>query len=229
MGIGGPKMASRETLERALMDSPQNDQEIHRARIWTRAPILDAGISFTVVILVTLMFAMLGSSLLHSKQLIPDNQSLLSRQEAFLTSINSQLLWVYRVGVFLAFIGTLYGTFEIYRHTVVESARAIVLQWSVNPPLRILRFITVTYCHVGGMTMLWLPKDVAGDVVGRMTSGAVISGPTLSGRWCFAMLWTDFVRLPRVLRMGRVLWWSTFIAGLVMTVLGVQTMIKYFS
>jgi len=62
-----------------------------------------------------------------------------------------------------------------------------------------------------------------------MTFGAVISGATLCGLWCFAMLYSDRVRLPRVLRMSWLLWWSTLIAGVAMTGLGVQTLIVYFS
>jgi hypothetical protein len=78
------------------------------------------------------------------------------------------------------------------------------------------------------MIMMWLPKQIAGDVVGRMTFGAIIGGATLCGLWCFAMLWTDYARLPRALRMSGLLWWSTLVAGLVMTTLGVQTLLVYF-
>jgi hypothetical protein len=42
------------------------------------------------------------------------------------------------------------------------------------------------------------------------------------------MLWINHVRLPRILRMNWLLWLSTLVAGIVMTLLGVQTLLVYF-
>ena len=221
-GLAGRQVASRRQLD--LID----DGQTARARIWTRAAMFDTGISFTSVILVTLLFAVLGALLLHTEQRIPDNKTLLSEQESFLTQLHPRLLWLYRGGVFLAFIGTLYGAFEIYRYTVVESARALLPRWTAERHLPAWRNLTVAYCYGGGMMMIWLPKQVAGDVLGRMTFAAVIGGATLCGLWCFAMLWIDYVRLPRALRMSRLLWVSTLISGIAMTSLGVQTLCIYF-
>ncbi|MBC8354355.1 MAG: Nramp family divalent metal transporter [Planctomycetes bacterium] len=222
-GLSGGQAVSREQLDRV------DDDQIARAKIWTRAAMLDIGISFTSVILVTLLFAVLGVLLLHAEQRIPDNKTLLSEQESFFTQLHPQLLWLYRGGVFLAFIGTLYGAFEIYRYTVVESALALLPQWTQDKQIPTWRNATVAYCYGGGMLMIWLPKQIAGDVLGRMTFGAVIGGATLCGLWCFAMLWTDRVRLPQALRMSWLLWASTWIAGIAMTALGVQTLLVYFS
>ncbi|QDT41742.1 manganese transport protein MntH [Gimesia alba] len=221
-GLAGSKVASCDQLE--LID----DDQVTRAKIWTRAAMLDTGISFTSVILVTLLFAVLGALLLHTEQRIPDNTTLLSEQETFLTQLHPWLLWLYPVGVFLAFIGTLYGAFEIYRYTVVESARSLLPKWTTDKHVPIWRNLTVAYCYGGGMIMIWLPKQVAGNVLDRMTFGAVIGGATLCGLWCFAMLWINHVRLPRVLRMSWPLWVSTLIAGIAMTALGVQTLLVYF-
>ena len=221
-GLAGRGVASREELDRI------SDEQVARARTWTRAAMFDTGVSFTSVILVTLLFAILGALVLHAEQRIPDNKTLLSEQESFLTQLHPQLLWLYRGGVFLAFIGTLYGAFEIYRHTVVESVRALLPQWSSDRQVPLWRGLTVAYCYGGGMVMIWLPSQIAGDVLGRMTFGAIIGGATLCGLWCFAMLWIDYARLPPALRMSRLLWWSTLFAGLIMTALGVQTLAAYF-
>lgn len=221
-GLAGSDVASRDQLEQI------DDHQVTRAKIWTRAAMLDTGISFTSVILVTLLFAVLGALLLHTGQRIPDNTTLLSEQETFLTQLHPWLLWLYPVGVFLAFIGTLYGAFEIYRYTVVESARSLLPKWTTDKHIPIWRNLTVAYCYGGGMIMIWLPKQVAGNVLSRMTFGAVIGGATLCGLWCFAMLLVNHVRLPRVLRMSWPLWVSTLIAGIAMTALGVQTLLVYF-
>jgi hypothetical protein len=86
----------------------------------------------------------------------------------------------------------------------------------------------MAYCYLGGMLLMWLPKSVAGGIVGRMTFGAVIGGATFCGLWCLAMLWTDRNRLPAPLRMPWPLWIATLLGGIVMTGLGVWTLIVYF-
>lgn len=221
-GLAGGEVASRDQLD--LVD----DAQVVRAKIWTRAAMIDTCVSFAGVILVTLLFAVLGALVLHTEQRIPDENTMLSEQESFLTQLHPQLVWLYRGGVMLAFVGTLYGAFEIYRYTVVESARALLPQWTEKKHLPMWRNLTVLYGYGGGMIMIWLPSPVAGNVLGRMTFGAVLGGATLCGLWCIAMLWIDYVRLPRALRMSRLLWWSTLIAGIVMTSLGVRTLFVYF-
>ena len=86
----------------------------------------------------------------------------------------------------------------------------------------------VLYCFLGGMTMIWLPVGIAGNIIDRMTFGGIISGAASCGLWCFAMLWADHVRLPPALRMGRTIKLLTVIAGLAMTSLGVVITIEYF-
>ena len=222
-GLSGKTPVSREILQNV------SDEQVSRAKIWTRAALLDIVVSFTSVVLVTLLFAGLGAVLLHPEQTIPDDKSLLSKQEGFLEPLHPQLRWLYVAGVFLAFIGTLYGAFEIYRYTVVESARALLPRWTQTEHIRTWRKLTVVYCYGGGMITIWLPAGIAGNVIDRMTFGAVFGGATLCGLWCLAMLWTDSTRLPQRLRMNRGLQVVTLVAGISMTALGVQTLVKYFS
>ena len=73
-------------------------------------------------IVVTLLFAILGKLVLNREMVVPANNDLLHEQETFLSAVHPELRWVYRLGVFLAFIGTLDGAFEVYRHTFVEIA-----------------------------------------------------------------------------------------------------------
>ncbi|MCH8986320.1 MAG: hypothetical protein IIB04_06880, partial [Acidobacteria bacterium] len=87
----------------------------------------------------------------------------------------------------------------------------------------------VAYCFLGGLLMVWLPEVIAGNIIERMTYGGIISGATSCGLWCFAMLWLDRVRLPKPLRMSRLLWTMTFIAGVAMTSLGAIIIVEYFT
>ena len=61
-----------------------------------------------------------------------------------------------------------------------------------------------------------------------MTFAAIISGATASGLWCFAMLWVDRTCLPRQLRMSVAGTLLVLVAGVGMTILGVQTILAYF-
>ena len=226
-GLAGQQVASREELEAATKTQPET---VHKALIWSRAPFWDISLSFAMVILVTLLFAVLGKLVLHDHvpALVPANNDLLTQQEAFLTELHNNLRWVYRAGVFLALMGTLYGAFEIYRHTFVESIAAMAPRWTTPQRVIQLRRFIVLYCFLGGLTMLWLPEGIAGSIVARMTFGSIVSGATVCGLWCFAMLWLDRVRLPAPLQMRRTLWWSVFASGVVMTGLGIRSAYDYF-
>ncbi len=228
-GLAGKPPASIAELEAAVAhDSPAAAINLERARQWTRGPLFDTVLSFFFVILVTLLFAILGTLVLHSTHKVPANNDLLNQQEIFLTNLHPELRWVYRGGVFLAFIGTLYGAFEVYRYTFVESISAVVPRWATPNRVPLLRRIIVAYCFCGGLLMVWLPTALAGNIVQRLTFGSVISGAAACGLWCFAMLWVDRVRLPPPLRMNLLTQLLTVVAGVAMTFLGIQTAIAYF-
>ena len=224
-GLAGRGSVSREDLEKVSADR----DEVRRARRWTRAPLIDAIGSFACVILVTLLFAMLGAMVLYSQQAVPVENDLLGQQEKFLTTLHPQLKWVYRGGVFLAFIGTLYGAFEVYQHTCRESLSVVAPRTFTRIGSGRLKVLVIGYCAVGGLTLTWLPANMAGDIVGRLTLGSLVSGAATCGLWCFAMLWVDQTRLPQPLRMRWPLRALTMLAGTAMTVLGAISIYKYFA
>ncbi len=228
-GLAGRRVATRQELDAAVDgDTDSARDTVLRAKQWQRAPLFDVVASFSVVILVTLLFAILATLVLNTQMAVPANNDLLSEQEAFLSRLHPELRWVYRAGVFLAFIGTLYGAFEVYRHTFVESARAIVPKLITPARIPMVRAGVVIYCLVGGLTMIWLPESLAGTIIKRMTFGSIISGATSCGLWCFAMLWADRVRLPAPLRMSLTAKLLTILAGTGMTVLGIIITVEYF-
>jgi len=227
-GLAGRGPATRHQLAAAIdHTAPHGKQNLHNAKIWTRAPLIDITLSFFFVILITLLFAVLGSLLLHTGQTVPANNELLTLQEQFLVTLHPELKWLYRAGVFLAFVGTLYGAYKVYQHTFVESAHAIFRRLNTPAWTRRCRMATIVWCFAGGMVMIWLPSSVAGSIVDRMTFGSILSGAAACGVWCFAMIVLDYVRLPPPLRMSPLLRTLTAIAGIVMTGLGVQTTIAW--
>lgn len=228
-GLAGRRVATRAELDAAVAAgnaaAPIN---IERARQWGRAPLFDTWASFAFVILVTLLFATLGTLVLNREQVVPANNDLLNEQEAFMSALHPELRWVYRMGVFLAFIGTLYGAFDVYRHTLVEAATAMFPKSITPERIPMVRVGTIVYCLLGGLIMIWLPESMAGTIINRLTFGSIISGAASCGLWCFAMLWADRVRLPAPLRMSRTMQLLTLVAGIGMTLLGVITSVKYF-
>jgi Mn2+/Fe2+ NRAMP family transporter len=198
--------------------------EVRRARLWLRAPLIDCALSFSFVVVISLLFVILGAEILHPRQLIPDSSQLLTVQESFLTLIHPSLKILYGAAVLLTFFGTLYGAFSVYTWTVFETARAV---WPNATQLRLksIQRYVLAYCVVGGLSLIWIDLEP----VAVITLVAVLGGAPTCAAWCFAMLWTDSRFLPAPLRMGRGLKVMTIVAGVVMAVLGIKALAAYFS
>lgn len=224
-GLAGRKTASRSDLEEAMSDRTQ----LERAKTWIKAPLIDTTASFFLVTLVTLLFVIMGASTLYPMHEVPSGNDLLTKQEGFLTLLHPQLTWVYRIGVFLAFIGTLYGAFEIYRHSIMEAVRAFKKKTIKKLDINFWNRATNTYCIIGAVLLIWLPQSMSGNIVDRMIFGAIIGGALTCGLWCFAMLIIDKTGLPKALRMGKFLWLAVLAAGVVLTYLGVLSLVDYFA
>lgn len=198
--------------------------EVKKARLWLRAPLIDCVLSFSFVVLISLLFVVLGAEILHPRQMIPDSGQLLTVQESFLTLIHPSLKFLYGAAVLLTFFGTLYGAFSVYTWTVVETARSI---WPAASQLRLksIQRYVLAYCVIGGLSLIWIDLEP----VAVITLVAVLGGAPTCAAWCFAMLWTDRRFLPAPLRMGTGLKVLTIIAGVAMSVLGIKALFAYFS
>ena len=225
-GLAGRREATKEQLEDAIVKNPS---QVKDAKKWLRAPMWDTSSSFFFVILVTLLFVILGASVLHPAHEIPSGNDLLYKQEGFLSLVHPYLTWIYRFGVFFAFIGTLYGAFEIYRHSILEVVRAMSPKLIHGNKSILWRKITNGYCLGFSLLLIWLPQFLSGNIVDRMVLGAVVGGALTCGLWCFAMLVIDTLHLPKALRMGKYLKTAVFLAGTTLTYLGVLSLIDYFS
>ena len=206
-----------------LPEGAEAEPEVRKARLWLRAPLIDCGLSFSFVVLTSLLFVILGAEVLHPRQLVPEAGQLLTVQESFLTLIHPWLKYLYGLAVFLTFFGTLYGAFNVYTWTVYETLRAIFPGASAAR-LKSIRKYVVAYCVLGGTALIWVDLDP----VSVITLVAVFGGAPTCGAWCFAMLWTDRRYLPAPLRMGRALKAMTLVAGVAMSVLGAKVLAAYF-
>ena len=139
-----------------------------RGRAWLRAPFLDGAISFSCIVVFTIAFMVLGATLLFPKQIVPEGMQLLSVQAEFLTLLHPKLLYLYQLGVFTAFTGTIIGAYELYTRTTYECFRPVV-QRVRDRPLSWLRPWVVGYCGVGGVLIMWL----GGNPVQIVTPAAI--------------------------------------------------------
>ncbi len=225
-GLAGRSTATKEELERTFSE---NSLQLKWAKKWVNAPLLDTASSFSLVILVTLLFVILGSSVLFPSQQVPVGNDLLGTQEVFLGLLHPNMVWVYRIGVFLAFIGTLYGAFEIYRHSMLETVRAFKVRHMSKTLIRKIRLYTGLYCLIGALLLIWLPETLSGNIVDRMVLSAVVGGAFTCGLWCFGMLIINTVHLPKALRMGKLLTLAVYTAGGILTFLGCISLWDYFT
>jgi len=201
-----------------------DEENVRRGKLWLKAPLSDAGGSFFCVVFFTIAFMILGAVLLHPKEIVPAGVGLLSVQAEFLTLLHPMLLYLYQGGVFIAFIGTIIGAYELYVRTTHECLRPIV-KTVRRASLGQLRPWVVGYCALGGVVIMWL----GGNPVEIVTPAAIFGGVLTCGLWCLLMVWTDRVFLPKPLRMGPVLLILNLFSGLFLTGWGVRSAIAFFA
>ena len=105
------------------------DDPGHLARRWLKAPVIDCGISFGLIVIFSAVFVTSGVELLGPAQEIPDSGNMLGQQSKILTAVNPWLYSFYVCGAILTMFGTLYGTIEIGVAVVTEILRSFNQEW----------------------------------------------------------------------------------------------------
>lgn len=195
---------------------PTQSEQIRLGRRWLRAPLFDTLFSFLSVFLITACFMMLGAALLHPQMLVPTDRDLYSAQAQFLAVIHPSLVIIYKLGIFVALFGVIYGIFEVWGHTIYELLHAISakIQTTHRRPLRTL---VTLYACMGGLFVLWTGMKT----IGLVSIVSPLTGILGCGIWCLAMTWVDRRFLPDAYRMKGFLLGGTIAAGMIMTLFGV--------
>ena len=92
----------------------ESETNIKRAKLWLWPVRIDVGVGFLCVLIFTVCFIVLGAVVLHTDHEVPSEFALLSKQARFLTDFHPALLYLYQIGIFMAFFGSIYGAYEIY-------------------------------------------------------------------------------------------------------------------
>jgi Mn2+/Fe2+ NRAMP family transporter len=190
-------------------------------RCWLRAPGIDVFTGFGCVMIFTMAFTILGASVLHPRHDVPADFALLSPQAQFLTQFGQGFKYLYQLGIFMAFWGTIYGGLEVYCRTGYECFRPLssrVRQAAYErfrPPVCL-------YAGLVGIALMWLverPMDIVAP--------AALLGSLTCGLWCFAIIWADRRTLPRGVRMGPGWIVLNLLSGLILTGFGVGGVVVY--
>jgi hypothetical protein len=205
---------------------PEDSAEVMKGLRWLKAPFIDAAISFGAVLVFTFCFMVLGAAILHKQHQVPSGLDLGSMQSQFLTMIHPGLMIVYKVGVFFAIFGTLYGAYEVWNRTTHEAFRTILPRFRDTT---VDQFRVWVCAYVGGLgAFLTIFAKVTGiKPVPLVTPAAIIGGVMTCGLWCLAMVWTDRAFLPKPYRMNKILVVLNIIAGITMTSFGVKALIDW--
>ena len=98
-GFAGSNPPSEQQLQ-SIADDPQ-----HPARTWLKAPLIDCGISFLLIVAFSAVFVASGVELLGPREEIPDSSNMLGQQSEILTQVHPWLYSLYVFGAILTMFG----------------------------------------------------------------------------------------------------------------------------
>jgi len=220
-GVFQDQAVFRHSSETGYAAFDTSEANLDRGRTWLKAVKVDVGGSFLAVFIFSAAFMVLGSVILHEKQLIPDNLDLLSHQESFLTSLHPALLVIYRIGIFTAIGGTLFATFDVWTKTVYEGIIPVVKSEKSIDSDKIKRILIVTTSLVGigviWLGYIWPPLS---NPISIVQIPAMLGGTLGCGVWCFGVAWADRRNLPKTLQMKAPLFWGLLASGTILLTFG---------
>jgi len=222
IGLAHGRYEIAVTLPPGPLPIDTSQQNLLRARQWLLPAKVDTAAGFFCVFLLSICFVILGAVFLQPQHKVPDQNNLLNYQAQFLTALHPSLLYVYKLGIFMAFFGTIYGGYEVYFRTAFECLMPVSSRVRRIRPEK-LRVGIVLYCAAFALLFLWTMRDP----IKIVTPAAIVGGVFTCGLWCLAMIWADRRFLPKPLRMGHGLLALTAISGVVLTTLGMKSIWDY--
>jgi Mn2+/Fe2+ NRAMP family transporter len=217
-------LAGRRTESTAALNDPvpDSDGEHAKGKLWLRAPLTDALVSFSFIAIFAIIFLVLGAMVLSPAHLVPHASELLTVQARFLTGLHPGLTALYLLGIVTVFLGTIYGGIELQSRALYECGRVVLPQLK-ETPLRKFRLFVVGFAIGSGLLLIWTNWDP----VALFTPASIVGGVLACGFWCFAMLWLDKKFLPKAYRMNRVFSFLLFVSGIVLTSFAVRSIYDF--
>jgi hypothetical protein len=199
----------------------------HVDRRWIVAPLVDATLSFAIVLLFSAIFLACGAEVLRPQQKYPGGSDLLTLQSEFVASGLPGLQPLYYAGALLAMLGTLYGTIEVAPAIVQELLTALG-----HPPTDARRWHrgVTGYVSFGGALVLLVSLLVflrsgtpePPSLIAMLTPANLFTGVLACGIIALSSLWMDRRWLPPQLRSPRPLRAINLVGGCLLVALGIK-------
>lgn len=203
---------------------PEEPGEVEKMRAWARAPRADVILNFSAIVVFAAIFMINGASILREDRLVPSGSDTLTYQGSFFEAVFPGLAYLYYIGVFFAFFGSLYAFWEMYSHTVYESL-APVSKRVRRAGQRAVRPYMYLYMLLASLALVW---SGAGFIY-IVTPASVLGGLFMCGVFCLAMVWTEYKVLPRAFRLSTPGQVWVVLSGLFLCVLGVVSIWQLFA
>ncbi|MDI3477534.1 MAG: hypothetical protein PWQ59_1059 [Thermoanaerobacterium sp.] len=201
----------------------EDPEEVKKGLTWTKAALADNVVSYGLLVLFAIGFMVNGAVILHSQQLIPADNDLLTYQVKFLQVIHPMLTYLYYVAVFLALFGTMYGVYIGYTYTTYETFSPVI-EGIRKLGVRRLQLPIALYVAIGGTIAIW----TGANPVSIITPASLIGGVLTGGIWCLAMYWTDRKMLPKAYQLNTITSILLVISGIILTFMGIVGVLQYF-
>ena len=176
------------------------------AKKWLRAPLVDSGISFLVVVIFSAVFVASGTILLGPQHQIPGDGGFLDHQAQFLTRLHPWLYPLYVLGTLLTMLGTLYGTLEVAPPVARECFRLLRKEHAGGPTNDdSLRRGAILWSGLGAVLVLvvsfgyqWSSgANRPPGLTSLLTPAGLFTGVLSCGFICLLNPWVDRVLPPR--------------------------------
>jgi hypothetical protein len=165
--------------------------------------------------------------ILQPQHKVPEGINLLNYQASFLTTLSPWLLPVYKLAIFSAFFGILYGGPELAYRITYEYLHTFD-RWEGRLSLKKIRIGVVAWALGGGLLVLWISRAYSGvQLIDVITPAGIYSGVLGCGFYCLANPWMDRRFLPKPLRMPVSLVLLSVFAGITFTAMGLKALWDY--
>jgi hypothetical protein len=199
----------------------------HPYRRWVIAPLVDATLSFLIVLVFSAVFLTCGAEILRPQQSVPGGSDLLTLQAEFVATGASWLRPLYFAGALLAMLGTLYGTIEVAPTIAHELQLSLSLgHWQ---PRRLHRFVSL-YVMTGAIAVLIISlvaylqsgAKTPPGLIAILAPAGLFTGVLACGIISLLAVWSDYRHLPAPLRMPIWLQAVNVAGGILFLLLGLK-------
>ena len=104
---------------------PDDPNEVKKSRLLLKPLMVDLGIAFIIVSVVSAAYMIGGATLLRAQHVLPKDADLIQKQVLIFTFLADWLKPIFQISVFFALFGTVYAGFEAAARMLYETGRGV--------------------------------------------------------------------------------------------------------